>query len=112
MALKPQFPFFQRGRSHERRTPRALPLDWKGVVIALVKAQGLHDGRWRLAFTFGSPLGTTVNITDHHTGTTQHAPAVAVPFAHLALVETDEVGPFAVDAAVCNPLVAQPEPVA
>jgi hypothetical protein len=70
------------------------------LVTALVKAQGIHTGRWQLALTFGfgvSNVGTSENDFN---------PAAIVPIQSIGIQLVDDTmksNNMIVDAAVVNP---------
>ena len=82
-------------------TPKVerLPIMWKAVVIALVKAQGLHEGIWKVDLDFGQPIPSTVNTHDN----TQQFPGAVLLSRGVVLQRTDALSGVSVDAAVCNP---------
>lgn len=81
--------------------PKQLVLGWQDVAVALVKAQGIHEGHWRAAVNFAPVLGINSNLQTPHG--MAHLPAAILPVAGLVLMRDDEPGPLSVDAAQVNP---------
>ena len=79
-----------------RPQPEILPLEWKGVAIALVKALGLHEGIWGVWVEFAI-VGMNANVND------VTRPAALIPVQRMGLRRETAVGPLSVDAAVVNP---------
>lgn len=74
-------------------------MNYRDVAIALVKYHQLHEGLWRVALTFGAPVG--VNAVINGRGLT---PSMFVPVPGISLVRDEEVNDLNVDAAVVNPM--------
>jgi len=70
----------------------------KEVVEALIKQQGLHEGKWALQIEFGIAAG---NIGP---GPDELNPAAIIPVVNIGLLKTEEITNIAVDASVVNPL--------
>lgn len=77
--------------------PKTFAFEWKGLLIAMIKAQGLHAGIWRLQLHF-MPIMAANFKTD-----AGPMPGAMVGVQGIELVEHHEVGPFAADAAIVNP---------
>jgi hypothetical protein len=79
------------------------------LVELLVKAQGLHEGLWSLAITFGfgaAHMGSSATAEDMN-------PAAIVQVQHIGLQRVTERTSLSVDAAEVNPLPpAQPAELA
>jgi hypothetical protein len=76
----------------------------KEVVEALIKKQGIHEGRWMLLMQFGIQ---GMNVGQ---GSTQNlVPAALVPVVAIGLQKTDQITNLSVDAAEVNPAPAQSE---
>ena len=74
--------------------------DYKEVVENLIKAQGLHEGLWRLVFDLGLS-GTNVNVLQD--GKTTLTPTGMVLIQRIGIVQTSELNDLTVDAAEVNP---------
>ena len=79
---------------------QVFPFSYKGLAIALVKAQGLHRGIWRVYVKFGQPGGLNAR---HQAHGNQVFPSVVVPILEVGLVADTELSDLSVDAAVINP---------
>lgn len=75
---------------------RQIPMSMVALATALVQANDLHDGIWRVYFKFGiNGLNASVN---------GHLSACAlVPVIEVGLMADTQVSDLAVDAAVVNP---------
>ena len=71
--------------------------NYKEVVEALLKKQGIHDGIWQLFVKFN--LGAA-NVGPTETEVT---PAALVTITQLGLLKTDKESSISVDAARVNP---------
>ena len=71
----------------------------RDLVIAMVKAQGLHEGLWQLSVTFGFGAANVGPTSDEVT------PAAIIPLQAIGLqrVEKLENTSISVDASVVNP---------
>jgi len=74
--------------------------DYKEVVENLIKAQGLHEGLWRLVFDLGLSA-TNVNVLQD--GKTTLTPTGMVLIQRIGIVQTNELNDLTVDAAEVNP---------
>lgn len=74
--------------------------DYKEIVENLIKAQGLHEGLWRLIFDLGLSA-TNVNVLQD--GKTTLTPTGMVLIQRIGIIETNELNDLTVDAAVVNP---------
>ena len=96
-----KFPFF-RLPSHQPPAPRTplvttqIPFSWKGAAVALVKAQNLHEGIFRVYFKFAI-LGANGTVNGHL------YPMAMVPVMEVGLIRCTEMDELSVDAAVVNP---------
>ena len=79
--------------------------DQKEVVENLIKAQGLHEGLWRLILDLGLSA-TNVNVLQD--GNTTLTPTGMVLIQRIGIVEASELNDLTVDAAVCNPRETPP----
>ena len=79
--------------------------DHKEVVENLIKAQGLHEGLWRLILDLGLSA-TNVNVLQD--GNTTLTPTGMVLIQRIGIVEASELNDLTVDAAVCNPRETPP----
>jgi hypothetical protein len=71
----------------------------KQTLVALVKAAGLHEGRWQLAMTFGlAAMNMGPNEEDVSPGAT-----VAVTGVGLLRAQPDSPPTLVVDASIVNP---------
>jgi hypothetical protein len=76
----------------------------KEVVEALIKQQGIHEGRWMIMMQFGIQ-GMNVGK-----GSPQNlVPAALVPIVAIGLQKTDQDTNLSVDAAEVNPAPAKSE---
>jgi hypothetical protein len=74
----------------------------KEVVEALIKQQGIHEGRWMIMMQFGIQ---GMNVGQ---GAPQNlVPAALVPIVAIGLQKTDQVTNLSVDAAEVNPAPAR-----
>lgn len=73
--------------------------NYKEVVEALIKQQGLHEGLWMLRVEFGL-AATNINSSE---GGTDLTPAAIIPIKALGLMAGREVNSLTVDAAKVNP---------
>ena len=71
-------------------------LTWQDVTTALVKQAGLHEGLWKVGFSFGMHA-MNVNIKQ------QHLPAAMSFIERVVLTRVETLDPLAVDASVVNP---------
>jgi len=69
----------------------------KEVVEALIKKQGLHEGRWALYVRFG------LNAANAGPSDDQLNPIAMVPILEIGLSRTDKDTNLSVDAAAVNP---------
>jgi hypothetical protein len=69
------------------------------LLIALLRAQGIHEGRWTLNVDF-SATGTSVRA---QATPTRSLPGLLISVAGATLVRVDNGAEGAVDAAVVNP---------
>jgi hypothetical protein len=74
--------------------------DYKEIVENLIKAQGLHEGLWRLILDLGLSA-TNVNVLQD--GKTTLTPTGMVLIRRIGLIEANELNDLTVDAAVVNP---------
>lgn len=72
---------------------------YQEVAEALVKKQGLHEGRWALYFEFG------ISAANFNTkeGGQELVPAAIVPLQSIGLLRAKDENNLTVDAAVVNP---------
>jgi hypothetical protein len=82
--------------------------DYKDVVENLIKAQGLHEGLWRLILDLGLSA-TNVNVLDD-SGKTTLTPTGMVLIRRIGLIQTSEPDDLTVDAAAVNPHETPPSP--
>jgi hypothetical protein len=77
--------------------PSQYTFDYKEIVEALVKKQGLHEGLWQLIVSFEM---AAVNV-----GSTNEllSPAAVVRLTKIGLTKTDKENNLTVDASVVNP---------
>ena len=79
--------------------------DYKEIVENLIKAQGLHEGLWRLIFDLGLSA-TNVNVLQD--GKTTLTPTGMVLIQRIGIVQTSELNDLTVDAAEVNPRETPP----
>jgi len=73
--------------------------NYKEVVEALIKQQGIHEGIWALYVEFGL---TAANVGVDDSGN-NFAPAAIVPLQKFGIIRADKVSNISVDAAEVNP---------
>ena len=73
-------------------------LNYRDVARAIIKAQNIHEGHWRVALTFGQVAGVNADIAGHL------IPAAFVPVMSISLVQDDEPNDLTVDASEDNPV--------
>jgi hypothetical protein len=81
--------------------------DYKEIVENLIKAQGLHEGLWRLVFDLGLS-GTNVNVLQDGKTTLTPTGMVLIQRIGIVQVQASELNDLTVDAAVCNPRETPP----
>lgn len=96
---------------------KSLPItfDYKTIVTAMIKEQGLHEGMWQLYVEFGivaanmgfrddanpnSPLGPEDGLPEFI------LPTAIIPIKKIGLVKTEVATNLSVDAAKVNPKTA------
>lgn len=85
-----------------KRTPFApiarnqVNFSWQDVTTALVKQADLHEGLWKVGFSFGLHA-MNVNLNQ------QHLPAAMAFIEKVVLTRVEKLDPLVVDAAVVNP---------
>jgi hypothetical protein len=72
---------------------------FKEVVIALLKAQGIHEGTWALFVRFG------LNAVNAGANEDELKPTAIIPILELGLQKAEKESSIAVDAAKANPQV-------
>jgi hypothetical protein len=81
--------------------------DYKEVVEALIKAQGIHEGIWMLYVEFGlAAVNTPVREEDDADETDPFdrlTPTAVVPVKKLGIQRAERMSNLAVDAGVVNP---------
>jgi hypothetical protein len=70
---------------------------YKEVVTALLKQQGIHEGIWSLATSFG------IGAINAGPNTEQLSPAAIVPLLAVGIQKGTELNNLSVDASVVNP---------
>jgi len=70
---------------------------FKEVVIALLKAQGIHEGYWALTVRFG------LNATNIGANEDEVRPTAMIPILELGLQKAEKETNISVDAAKVNP---------
>jgi hypothetical protein len=70
---------------------------YKEVVIALLKAHGIHEGKWALFVRFG------LNAANIGESDTDLRPTAVIPLLELGLQKAEKDTNISVDAAVANP---------
>ena len=78
-------------------TPDRYTFNYKEVVEALIKQQGLHDGEWVINLEFGLQAGNFGPNDD------DLRPGVLVPIMKIGIQRTDHRSNLSVDAAIVNP---------
>lgn len=74
-----------------------IKFSWQQVAVALVKAQGLHEGLWRVGMQFDL-RGANVTIAKD-----LMVPGAFLPVLHLNLMRVETADYLTVDAAEVNP---------
>ena len=77
--------------------PEIIMFEYKEIVQALVKQQGIHEGIWGLTIKFGLQVG---NI---QMGEKDAVPGVIIPLVKMGIQRLDKASPLSVDAAEVNP---------
>ncbi len=77
--------------------PEIIMFEYKEIVQALVKQQGIHEGIWGLTIKFGLQVG---NI---QMGEKYAVPGVIIPLVKMGIQRLDKASPLSVDAAEVNP---------
>jgi len=70
---------------------------YKEVVTALLKQQGIHEGIWSLAISFG------ISAINAGPNAEQLSPAAIVPLLGVGIQKATEINNLSVDASVVNP---------
>jgi hypothetical protein len=81
---------------------------YQEVVIALLKAQGIHEGLWSLFVRFG------INATNMGPNDNELRPTAIIPILELGLQKGEKDNNLTVDAAKVNPrtsVIARPNTV-
>lgn len=73
---------------------------YREVVEALIKRQGIHEGNWRLLIEFGL---SAVNMNTVPEGEPRLMPAALNFVQGIGILKTDEVSNLSVDASKVNP---------
>ena len=76
---------------------KMIPMTYRALAEVLVRANGLHEGIWRVYLRFGQPTGVNANFAG------RLAPSVFVPVMEIGLIRDTELTDLSVDAAVVNP---------
>jgi hypothetical protein len=79
---------------------KTINFDLREVAVALIKAQGIHEGRWMLGFEFVFGAG------NFGTGPGETRPGSFMQIVKMSLTRPEEGAadlPFIVDAAKVNP---------
>lgn len=92
----------ERGRG-AKVTTEVIDIEWKGALVAILKAQGIHEGVWEICVRLQPTLGLKANIKLENGQGVTTVPGAMVPLGGLAITRVELVGPLAVDAAVVNP---------
>ena len=71
--------------------------NYKEVVTALVKAQGIHEGLWALFIRFG------LNAANLGPNEDQIQPCAIIPIVEIGLQKAEKENSISVDAAKVNP---------
>jgi len=77
--------------------PEIITFEYKEIVQALVKHQGIHEGIWGLTIQFGLQVG---NIK---VGEKDSVPGVIIPLVKMGIQKLDKATPLSVNAAEVNP---------
>jgi hypothetical protein len=77
--------------------PTQLTFSFKEIVVALIKAQGIHEGIWGLFVNFG------LNAQNIGPNENELRPAAMIPILTLGLQKFDKETNLSVDAAKVNP---------
>ena len=78
-------------------TPDRYMFEFKEVVEALVKQQGIHEGEWAIYFEYGLQAG------NFGPSDSDLRPGALVPIIKMGLLRTEQKSNLSVDAAVVNP---------
>jgi hypothetical protein len=88
---------------------KAISFDLREVAVALIKAHGIHEGRWMLGFEFAFGAG------NFGTGPGETRPGAFMQIIKMSLTRPEEGVselPFIVDAAKVNPIEGAGKPSA
>lgn len=77
--------------------PTQFLFTYKEVVTALLKQQGIHEGIWSLAVSFG------IGAINAGPNAEQLSPAAVVPLLAVGIQKSAELNNLSVDASVVNP---------
>jgi hypothetical protein len=78
--------------------PENITFEYKEIVQALVKHQGIHEGIWGLTIQFG------LQVSNIKVGEKELVPGLIIPLVKMGIQKLDKVTPLSVDAAKVNPL--------
>lgn len=85
--------------------PTEFEFSHRDVAEALIKAQGIHEGKWMLVAKFGFGAGNIGNSPD----ASVLNPSAIVSLLSLGIKKTDETNSLTVDAAEVNPKTVMAE---
>lgn len=77
-------------------------LDYKEILTAIIKQQGLHEGIWQLHIEFGLAAANIATAED------QISPAAILAVKRIGIMRIDKESPIAIDAAKVNPAPSKP----
>ena len=83
-------------------------VQWKTVLIALVRHYHIHEGIWEVNLQFGSALSMKADI--HAKNGVQLLPAAICPAFGLVLKRVEKLTELAVDASIVNAKPADEKP--
>ena len=92
-------------------TVEQIVFDYKEVVTALVKQEGIHDGIWMLYVEFGlaainAPIREDAGNPDENENPLDHImPTAILPIKKIGIQRSDQLSNIAVDAAAVNPRI-------
>jgi len=79
--------------------PQTITFEYKEIIEALLKYQGIHEGIWALHLEFGLQVGN-INVNPPEE---KLVPGLIIPLLKIGIGKTEKAGGISVDAAKVNP---------
>lgn len=86
------------GNPFKKIESESIKFTWLQVTIALIKAQGIHSGLWRIGLEFGLNAAVVKWGSE-----TNHVPGAFLPVVSVDLKRMEQPDALTVDAALVNP---------